>query len=517
LLVATGILLSRVAGLVRGRVFGHYFGDSDVSDAFQAALRIPNFLQNLFGEGVLSASFIPVYAQLLARRSEAEARRVAYAVFSLLALTASGLVLIGVLTTPWLITLIAPGFPGEKRELTIRLVRILFPGAGLLVLSAWCLGVLNSHRRFLISYTAPVLWNLAIIGALLLFRTSAQEQLAVYAAWGAVVGSALQLGVQLPGVLSLLGGLRPVFDTASVHVRTVTSNFVPVFIGRGVVQLSAYVDTLLASFLPSGAVAQLAYAQALSLLPVSLFGMSVSAAELPAMSSAIGDEGEVAAYLRGRLSRGLRRIALFVVPSAVLFLVLGDVVAAAVYQSGRFTRDVTIHVWAILAGSAVGLLATTLGRLYASTYYAMRDTRTPLRFALIRVVLTTALGYLFAFPLPRALGISPRWGVAGLTASAGIAGWVEFLMLRHTLNRRIGPTGLDRGYLIRLWATSVVAAGIAWLVKRELHDVPHPLVVSLLVLAVYATAFVVATLALGVPEARQLVRGALARLGLGIR
>jgi len=192
-------------------------------------------------------------------------------------------------------------------------------------------------------------------------------------------------------------------------------------------------------------------------------------------------------------------------------------VAAAVYQSGRFTRDVTIHVWAILAGSAVGLLATTLGRLYASTYYAMRDTRTPLRFALIRVVLTTALGYLFAFPLPRALGISPRWGVAGLTASAGIAGWVEFLMLRHTLNRRIGPTGLDRGYLIRLWATSVVAAGIAWLVKRALLDVPHPLVVSLLILAVYATAFVGATLALGVPEARQLVRGALSRLGLGVR
>src|SRR5262245_50858907 len=165
--VAVGILCSRLAGLVRLRVFAHYFGlESDAADAFNAAFRIPNFLQNLFGEGALSASFIPVYAALIARGKQREADRVAGAVAALLALAVSLLVLAGVLATPALIAAIAPGFTGEKRDLTIQLVRILFPGAGLLVLSAWCLGVLNRHHRFLLSYTAPVMWNAAMIATL---------------------------------------------------------------------------------------------------------------------------------------------------------------------------------------------------------------------------------------------------------------------------------------------------------------------------------------------------------------
>lgn len=168
-IVATGILLSRIAGLVRDRVFAYYFGNSEAADAFRAAFRIPNFLQNLFGEGVLSASFIPVYANLLAQGFLEEADRVAATVFALLSLSISCLVLIGVLTTPLLIDTIAPGFRGAKRELTICLVRILFPGAALLALSAWCLGILNSHRRFFISYTAPVAWNLVIIASLIGF------------------------------------------------------------------------------------------------------------------------------------------------------------------------------------------------------------------------------------------------------------------------------------------------------------------------------------------------------------
>src|SRR4249920_2834187 len=169
-LVAAGILLSRLAGLVRLRVFAHYFGlESDAADAFNAAFRIPNFLQNLFGEGALSASFIPVYAGLVSRGERREADRVAGAIGALLALVVSLLVVAGVFATPWLIAAIAPGFSGEKRDLTITIVRILFPGMGLLVLSAWCLGILNSHHKFLLSYTAPVVWNAAMIGTLIAF------------------------------------------------------------------------------------------------------------------------------------------------------------------------------------------------------------------------------------------------------------------------------------------------------------------------------------------------------------
>ena len=504
-MVASGILLSRILGLVRNRVFAHYFGTSDAADAFNAAFKIPNVLQNLFGEGVLSASFIPVYAGLRARGDEAEARRVAGAVAALLGLVTSILVLVGVLLTPALIGLIAPGFEGEKREVTIRLVRILFPGAGLLVLSAWCLGVLNSHRHFFLSYSAPVVWNLAIIGALVGMGSGvAQYRLAEIAAWGSVVGSLLQFGIQLPTVLRLLQGTMPRFVRGSEPVRTVIRNFGPVFVGRGVVQISAYVDTVLASLLPTGAVAGLAYAQVLYTLPVSLFGMSVSAAELPAMASATGDEGERATYLRNRLAGGLRQIAFFVVPSAVAFLGLGDVIAGALYQSGQFTREVTLYVWGILAGSAVGLLASTLGRLYASTYYAMGDTRTPLRYAALRVALTIVLGYLCALPLPPALGLDQRWGAAGLTVSAGLAGWIEFLLLRRSLNRRIGPSGLPASLGLRLWGAAVLAAAVAWLVRPVLPG-NQPLLTAAVVLTVYGGLYLLGTTALGVDEAARVL------------
>lgn len=503
-LVGAGIFLSRIAGLIRDRVFAHYFGNSDAADAFKAALRIPNFLQNLFGEGVLSASFIPVYANLLARDDEEEARRVAGAVAGLLALTTSILVLIGVLATPFLIDAIAPGFSGEKRELTIRLVRILFPGVGLLVISAWCLGVLNSHRRFFLSYTAPVIWNAAMIATMWEYGNRyAQYPLAEIVAWGSVVGSALQVGVQLPVVLRLLHGLRLSLGYHAENVRTVVRNFIPVFFSRGVVQISAYVDALLASLLPTGAVAALAYAQTLYLLPVSLFGMSVSAAELPAMSGAVGAESEVAEALRGRLNSGLRQIAFFVLPSVVAFLALGDVIVAAIYRTGRFTQTDVIYVWGILAGATIGLLASTLGRLYASTYYALRDTRTPLRFAIVRVILTTILGYLCAIPLPPMLGIEARWGVAGLTISAGISSWVEFTLLRRALNRRIGATGLPTEFLAKLWLAALLAAAGGWAV-RHFFAGHSPIMLAVLALAPYGVIYFAATFMLGLAEARAL-------------
>jgi putative peptidoglycan lipid II flippase len=319
-----------------------------------------------------------------------------------------------------------------------------------------------------------------------------------------VAGSALQFAVQLPLVLRLLGGLSPSLRRGSAAVRTVIRNFAPVFVGRGVVQISAYVDTVLASLLPTGAVAALSYAQVIYTLPVSLFGMSVSAAELPAMSRETGEGSEVAAQLRARLERGLRQIAFFVVPSAMAFLALGDVITGALYQSGQFTRGMTLYVWGILAGSAVGLLASTLGRLYASTFYALQDTRTPLRFGIIRVILTVLLGYLFAIPLPGRIGLDPRWGAAGLTVSAGLAGWVEFSLLRKALNQRIGNTGVSGTLMARLWGGAGAAAIAGAVVKLALQS-QHPLVVALFSLGIYGIAYFTVTAELGVPESRRIL------------
>jgi len=513
-LVAAGILCSRLAGLVRLRVFAYYFGlQSDAADAFSAAFRIPNFLQNLFGEGALSASFIPVYAALLARGERREADRVAGAVAALLALLVAVLVAAGVLATPLLIAAIAPGFSGAKRDLTIQIVRVLFPGAGLLVLSAWCLGVLNSHHRFLLSYAAPVMWNAAMIGTLVAFGARRTlPGLAVALAWGSVAGSALQFAVQAPVVARIAPDLRFAFDIASEHVRIVVRNFVPVFVSRGVVQVSAYIDALLASLLPTGAVTGLSNAQLLYTLPLSLFGMSVAAAELPTMSGVVDGEAGGAEMLRRRLEAGLRQIAFFVVPSATAFVALGDIISAALLQTGRFTYADAQYLWGILAGSAVGLLASTWGRLYSSTYYALRDTRTPVKYAMVRVALTTVLGYLFALPLPRWLGVAAVWGAAGLTVSAGLAGWVEMLMLRRTLNARIGRTGLSPAYLGMLWGSALAGAAVAWAVKLAVPAL-HPIVTAIVVLGPYGVVFLGTTFALGVPEATR----ALHRLARGRR
>lgn len=502
-LVGAGILMSRLAGLVRLRVFAHFFGlRSEAADAFSAAFRVPNLLQNLFGEGALSGSFIPVYASLIARGEHDEADRLARAVASLLALAMAVLVALGIACAPWLVAVVAPGFEGQQRDLTTLLVRVLFPGMGLLVLSAWCLGVLNSHQKFLLSYAAPVVWNAAMIVALLVWGPgSTSARMAVVLAWGAVVGSALQMAVQLP-VVARHVRLRPTWDTASRHVRSVAANFAPVLVGRGVVQISAYVDTMIASLLPTGAVTGLFNAQMLYTLPVSLFGMSMAASELPAMAGAADLEGQD--VVRRRLEAALHRVAVFVVPSAAAFLAFGDLIAAALLQTGRFTAADADLVWGILAGSAVGLLPSTFGRLYATTAYAMRDTKAPLRFAIVRVALATLLGYTCAIVVPRAMGVPAIWGAAGLTFGSGLAAWVELRLLRRALARQIGPTRLAQGQLARLCAAALGAALGAWAIRWTLAPA-HPVVSAAVILLPFGAAYLGLAAALGAGDIRSLI------------
>ena len=525
-LVAAGILLSRISGFVRQKIFSYYLGNSDAAGVFSAAYRIPNFLQNLFGEGVLSASFIPVYARLLAEGDEETAGRVAGIIATLLALTVAILVVIGVIFTPWLLIVIAPGFQGAVRELTIVVVRILFPGIGLLVMGAWCLGVLNSHHKFFLSYVAPVVMNIVMIAALVVFGKRVDDNhLAIMAAWGTVVGAAASLGLQLPFVFRYAKQLKFAIDTMLEPVREVIRNFVPVVVGRGVVQLSAYLDNLLATLLGTAAASALSYAQMISLMPISLFGMSVAAAELPQMSSAIGTDEEIYASLRKRMERGLRQIAFFVVPSVVALIAIGHAIVAALYQGGRFTADDTLYVWYILVGSTVGLLAVTLGRLYSSAFYALRDTKTPLRYAMLRVALTGVLGYLFAIPLrpllidamqalqiplPMIQGSTKPLGAIALTATAGIAGWLEFALLRRALARRAGAVHMSRVYLSQLWASAILAgiAGAAfdrYVIPRVGPYFPHILTHirdGMLVCGVFGVLYFAIAMVLGVPEAR---------------
>lgn len=526
-LVAAGIFLSRIAGLVRQGALAHFLGTSGAMSAFTAAMRIPNFLQNLLGEGVLSASMIPVYSRLLAKGDRETAAKVAGTILSLLALITTLLVIAGVIFAPLLVGLLAPGFEAEMRGLTILLVRILFPGIGVLVLSAWCLAVLNSHRQFFVPYVAPVLWNLAIIAALLIFGWGRRaEDVAVIAGWGVVAGAVLQLGIQVPFLVRHAGPIRLGLSTKLEPVRQIFRNFVPVVIGRGVVQVSAFVDEIFASYLTRAAMGAIGYAYTIYLLPFSLFGMSVSAAELPEMSSAVGTDEEIRAKLRERLRAGLRQITFFVVPSVVAFFTIGDLLVAALYERGRFTEESTRYVWYILIGYAIGLLAGTLSRLYSSAFYALHDTRTPLRYAVVRVALSAGLAWLLAFPLresvvsllterlglplPALPEVDSRLalGAVGISAASGIVSWIEFLLLRGTMQRRVGRVPFDWGFQIRVWGAAIAAGAAAWAVaKFFLPRVDlHAILSAIAAAGLFGLIYLGAAILFRIPEVRAITR-----------
>lgn len=510
-LVAAGILLSRISGLIRQRVFAQYFATSLYADVFNAALRMPTVLQNLLGEGALSASFIPVYAELVGRGRKEEAGRVAGAVFALLVALAGAISLIGIIGAPVIVRIFSPGFDGLRRELTIACVRIIFPMAALLVLSAWALGIQNSHRRFFISYVAPVLWNAAMIATLLFFgRRMDLAELVVALAWGALAGGFLQFAVQLPRVLRLERDLKIRWDTQLEGVRTALRNAGPVVMGRGVVQLSSYIEILLASFLVAGAVAALGYAQMLYLLPVSLFGMSVAAAELPELARQRTADIEV---LRRRVNAGLRQIAVFVVPSAVACLLLGDIVVAAVYETGDFGRADTLFVWVVLAGYAIGLLASTATRLFSSAYYALHDTKTPAKVAVLRVATVAALGTALMLLLRQTvLPGGNTLGALGLSGAAGVAAWLEWYVLRRRLRGRLGSLGTGRALLLKLLGAALAGALVARAIVRVLPDqlVPtaeqlHFVAIAIYALVPYGAVYFLAARWAGVPEAAAII------------
>lgn len=513
ILVAAGILLSRVAGLIRTVVFARYFGASAAADAFNVALKVPNFLQNMLGEGVLSASFIPVYSRLLAKGDEKLAGRVAGVFACFLALGVAVLVILGVVAAPYILQITAAGLAPDVMALAVKLTRILFPGVGLLVLYAWALGVLNAHRQFFIGYVAPVLWSAAMIATMVIFGMSMRgAPLATALAWGTLVGCALQFGIEIPFVLRHSKHLSFGLDRTLEPVRTIFRNILPVVGGRGVVQISGYIDVLIATFFGAGGVSSLLYAQAIYMLPISVFGMSVANAELPQMASETGSDDEVRRALRRRLDRGLRQVAFFVIPTAVAFVLIGRLLIGALYERGEFTRATTQLVWYILVGASVGLLAATLGRLYSSTLYALHDTKTPFRIALMRVTGGAALALLFAFPLrpmfattaaavglPAPAGI----GVAGISLASGLAAWIEFFFLRRAVRRRIGAGEAKTGFFTRLWIAAI-AAGIAAL-AIDLVDLRLPLqkfAEAILACGVFGVVYFGVGFALGVPEVR---------------
>jgi putative peptidoglycan lipid II flippase len=523
-LIAAGILLSRVVGLIRNRVVATYFGAGMHADVLSAGLRMPNVLQNLLGEGTLSASFIPVYSSLLGQGRTKEAGRLAGAMFALLLGVAGIVALLGVLLAPVFVTIFTPGFVGHQRELMIDFVRIIFPMTGVLVLSAWALGILNSHRKFFIPYFAPVLWNVAIISAFIAFHNRVSlDGLLMAAGWGALAGGFLQFGIQLPWVLKLEREIRLNTGRTESAFKEVLRNAGPAIMGRGVVQVSTYVDMILASLLGLGAVARIQFAQTLYVLPVSLFGMSVAAAELPELAREHGGATEA---LRERAVAAARRVSFFVVPSFVAFLVLGQVIVAGIYGAGRFGPADVIAVWLILAAYSMGLLASTSTRIYQSAFFALRDTKTPARVATLRVLTAAVLGAVLmlqfqsvtirSLTIPGGLFTDLRvagsaLGPVGLALGAATGAWLEWTLLYRSLRKRIGDVGAGLSHLVRMFGAALIAGAAGYGVKLAIGPL-HPIIVAVPVLGTFGLVYFGVARALGLSEAKVVMDSVLRRV-----
>ena len=512
-LVAAGILSSRLVGLLRNIVLARYFGVGPHADVLNMAMRAPNFLQNLLGEGTLSAAFIPIYSRLLHEGKREEAGRFAGAIFGLLFATAGGLALLGVLLARPITSLLAMGFVRDsgavdRFELTVQAVRIIFPMTMFLVLSAWTLGVLNSHRKFFLPYFAPVVWNMAIIAALVWAgrggggghpSLAALDRLLFAACWGALAGGMLQLFVQLPTALRLLRGFRPSFSARVPGVKEALGAFGPVLAGRGVVQLAGYLDFFLAGFLAAGAVGALSYAQILYMLPISLFGMSVAASELPELSRMGRADSARTRELVERVRRSLRQMAVLNVPTFVGYLAFGYLIIGLLLRRGSFGPQGNWLVYLVLCGYTLGLLASTSSRLLQNTFYALGETRTPARIAALRVVVSAALGgtlmlLLDRYPVAglvregRGTGEALYLGAVGLALASGVGAWLELLLLRRALARRIEGRVLpfaEMAKMIGLAAAAAAPAALAGWWLRGLSLMPRALLVVGLYAALY--------------------------------
>jgi putative peptidoglycan lipid II flippase len=355
------------------------------------------------------------------------------------------------------------------------------------------LGVLNTHGRFFLSYCAPVLWNAAIICALVWAGAGgggqgAGRRLVLAACFGALAGAALQLLVQMPAAIRLLAEFRPRLALAAPGVREAVARFGPALVGRGAVQLAGWLDLVLASFFTVGTLAALGWAQRVYLLPVALFGLSFAAVELPELARTA--PAERARETPRRLAVAFRRSALVVAPTVVGFLVLGFLVAGLLYRGGSFDRADNWIVYLVLCGYTLGMPATVASRLLQNVFFAAGDTRTPARIAFARLGASVAIGaaagltldrVALAALLPESEGSGVSLAAFGLALAASLAAWFELAALRRRLRRRGEPASF------RAWGTytaplaraiaSAAGAGAVWWTFRNLGPLPQALIV----------------------------------------
>lgn len=423
--VSSFTLLSRILGFVRDVVIARSFGASVYTDAFIVAFKLPNLLRRMFAEGAFSQAFVPLLAEYRNRRGEAETRALVDRVATLLFLVVLGVAALGVIGAPALIYLSAPGFAAdaEKFALTVDLTRITFPYILFMALVALAAGILNTWSRFSLPAFTPTLLNLSFIG-MALFAAPYFDPPVMVLAWAVFLGGILQLAIQLPALKRI--GMLPRFDFApgDPGVRRVMTLMVPALLGVSVAQISLLINTVFASFLTSGSVSWLYYADRLMEFPAGLLGVALGTILLPSLARA--HSSKQSEEFSALLDWGLRLTFLLTLPAALALALLGVPLLATLFQHGAFTATDVLQTRAALVAYSIGLTGLILVKVLAPAFYAQQNIKTPVKIALITLLATQAMNLAFIVPLKH----------AGLALAIGLAACLNAALLFYGLRKR---------------------------------------------------------------------------------
>lgn len=434
--IGAGTLISRILGFLRDMVIAHFFGAGLAADAFFVAFRIPNLWRRLVGEGSLTISFIPVYTEYLTRHSEKESREVIDIAFTVAGMVLFILTTLGILFSPILIQIIAPGFSRipEKFHLTVTLNRIIFPYLFFMGLFALCMGILNSLRHFFAPAIAPIFLNISIIVSVLLFYHTFEVPVMTLAL-GVLAGGVIQFLFQLPFLWRK--GIRFHFNLNFRHpaIKRIGSLMVPGLIGTAVYQINVFVDTIFASFLPSGSISYLFFADRLMEFPLGIFAIAIGMASLPSLSG-LASQGKME-ELKETLSFSLRLVSFISIPAMVGLIALKTPIINLLFQRGKFDYNATLMTAKALFFYSVGLWAIAGSRTIVPAFYSLQDTWTPLKIALICLGANVIFNSIFIIPLKH----------AGLALATSLSSILNLILLSRRLSTKLGEWEMKKNIL----------------------------------------------------------------------
>jgi putative peptidoglycan lipid II flippase len=453
--IGMGTFLSRILGFLRDMVIAHFFGAGMAADAFFVAFRIPNLWRRLVGEGSLTISFIPVYTEYLTQRSEEETRKVTHIAFTIAGVILLILTLLGVLFSPILIRIIAPGFIQipEKFQLTVTLNQIIFPYLFFMGFFALCMGILNSRRHFFAPAIAPIFLNISIIVSVFLFYHTFKIPVMTLAL-GVLAGGVIQFLFQIPFLWKRGITFRFNFNFRHPAIKRIGLLMVPGLIGTGVYQLNVFIDTIFASFLPSGSVSYLFFADRLMEFPLGIFAMAIGMASLPSLSG-LASQGKMEEFQK-TLSFTFRLVCFISVPAMVGLIALKTPIINLLFQRGLFDYSATEKTAFALLFYSVGLWAIAGSRTIVPAFFSLQDTWTPLKIALICLGANVVFNTILIFPLKH----------GGLALATSLSSTLNLILLFRKLGPKLGGIDIRKNIksLLRIFLCSLPMGLAAYLI-----------------------------------------------------